>query len=306
MVFKRSPVLVASLVLLVAGLTITPKFVGGNLRAATTDTLFALIPPETMQQLEITETDFQSGWFGSSALFDVNYSPLGMNEDFSMTLEFEFSHGPLMWTSNGIAIGLAHATIIPTFNSQEITEALSAVPFELPEVKLNLLAGFDESLSMAIAIDGVEIEEADVTVSFAGLAGNLIANPDQSAEFALSMGALSAGQASTGIGFNLQGLALHSETEQMSDLLAPSFAELSIPAFSTDGPVAFSATDISANSVLNTAATDDQLINVEQQFAIAELASEIPVSAFSWTSEINEIPASLIRSYYELLISMQN
>lgn len=305
MATKRTPVLVASGVILLLTLGVTPKIVGLNLRESTTDNLFALIPPETLRQLEISESTFESGWFGSTAVFDVTYSPLGLNEEFSMNLAFEFSHGPLMWTSNGVAVGLAHATIIPTFNSAEITEAIASIPFELPEIKLNLLAGFDQSLSIALAIAGVDIEESDTTVNFGGLAGNLRAHADQSAEFALNIGELNTKQESTGIGFNLGGLELFSETDQMNDLLAPSRAELNIPSFSSDGLLPFTASDITANSVLNDSVAGEELINIQQQFAIANLSSELPLSALRWTTEINDLSTTLIQSYYELLVSLQ-
>jgi len=301
----RKPVLIATGLVLAVTLVVTPKIVGLSLKEATTDNLFALIPPETLQQLEINEADFESGWFGSTAEFDVVYSPLGLNEDFSIKLSFEFSHGPVMWTRNGIAIGLAHASIFPSFDSEELTEAFSSIPFELPDVKINLMAGFDQSLSIAVAVAGVDIEEADTTVNFSGLAGNLRAYSDESAEFALSIGSLSAEQESTGLGFDLKGLQLYSETEKINDLLAPSMAELNIPGLSSEGPIPFTANEILAYSELNISEIDEELIDVQQQFQISELESDMPLTALEWKSEVKELSSVLVRNYYELMLSMQ-
>ena len=167
------------------------------------------------------------------------------------------------------------------------------------------MAGFDQSLSIAIAVAGVDIEEADTTVNFSGLAGNLRAYSDESAEFVLSIGSLRAKQESTGLGFDLQGLQLYSETERINDLLAPSMAELNIPGISSEGPIPFTANDILAYSELNVSQIDEELIDVQQQFQISELESDIPITALEWKSEIKELPTALIRNYYELTLSMQ-
>ncbi len=293
-------------IILILIIGITPKIVGLNLRESTVDNLFALIPPETLRQMEINETRFESGWFSSNAEFEVAYYPLGIDEAFTINLAFDFSHGPLMLTNDGIELGLAHAAIVPSFNSREITEALSSIPFDLPQVELALLAGFDQSLTIDLNISGVEIEDPSATVSFEGLVGSLHANPDQSAELQMVMGGLRAEQTGNGMGFNLQGIDLQSETEQMNDLLAPSQAELNIPGISSAGPLAFTATDISADSRLTGTPNSTEQIDVYQRLQVANLQSELPLQAMGWTIEVNQLSTELIRRYYELLSSLQD
>lgn len=293
-------------VILILVIGITPKIVGLNLRESTVDNLFSLIPPETLRQLEINETRFDSGWFSSSAEFQVTYTPLGATDAFALNLDFDFSHGPLMLTRDGVEFGLAHASIVPSFNSREITEALSTIPFDLPEVELALLAGFDQSLTVELNISGVEIEDPSASVSFEGLVGSLQTNPDQSAELQMVMGGLRAEQTGNGMGFDLQGIDLHSETKQINDLLAPSQAELTIPGISSAGPLAFTATDITANSRLSDTPNSSEQIDVFQRLQVANLESDLPLQALGWTIEVNELSTELIRTYYELLSSLQD
>jgi uncharacterized protein YdgA (DUF945 family) len=285
---------------------ITPRVIGNSVREATISGVLELIPPETRGQLDINESQFDSGWFRSEAQIDVGYRPLGVSESLTMRLDFDIVHGPLLITPDGLKFGLAYAQISPSFNSRELTEALTEVPFDLPDVRFELLAGFDRSLTLGLDISAVNYSDAQTDVVFEGLRGSLVANSDQSAEFLLSMGKLQAEQAESQFGFTMAGLELESFTEQMNDLLAPSSALLAIPAISSVGPFPFNVTDISADSRVQTSTAGEEQIDVYQQLRIATIESEFPLASLSWTSEINEIHSDLIRSYYQLAADLQS
>ena len=202
-------------------------------------------------------------------------------------------------------IGLAHAETIPSLNSRELTEAISTVPFDLPAIGLSLLAGFDQSLTIELVIAPATVTEPEVSVSFDGLTGTLLANADQSAEVQMLMGSFSAEESSSGMGFTLEGMNLESQLSRMNDLLAPSEALLTIPAISSNGPLAFAASDISASSNLTTATNSSDQVDVRQRLIIANIDSELPLQSVTWTLEINELATELVRSYYELLGTMQ-
>ncbi len=73
----------------------------------------------------------------------------------------------------------------------------------------------------------LEISEATGELRFAGLEGYLIANADLSAEGFINVGQITA----TGAGsFVMEGLEIETRTQQINDLLAPSFAMLAVPA----------------------------------------------------------------------------
>lgn len=291
----------AVVALLLFGLT--PKLVGMNLRETAITDLFALIPPEYERQLEINETSFSSGWFQSRAQFDIEYSALGLEDPLSMRLDFDFQHGPILLTGGGIGFGLAHARIIPSFNSQELTEAISDVPFQLPDLELNLMAGFDQSLTVELNVAPTSVSEAGVIINFEGLRGTLVAYNDRSAKITIEMGEFSAGEGVNG--FAIESLDLDSRTEQLNNLLAPSSAEILIPRVSVTGIAAFTASDISALSRLVSTEGNDQQIDIHQKLVIANVESEFPLEALTWTSEIKELETRFLQNYYEMLGSLQ-
>ena len=292
-------------VLLILVIAATPKVIGLSLRDNTVDTLFSLIPPETRQQLAITETRFEDGWYSSSAEFQIDFTPFALDETLSGSLEFEFSHGPVIMTAEGMKLGLAHATITPRFASKEITKALTQVPFELPEVTFELFADFDQSLLLELTIAPVTITEPEASVSFEGLTGTLLANPDMSAEIQVVMGGLRATESESGMGFELTSIRLDSNSEQMNNLFAPSDVLLSIPSISSESPVQFTVEGVEAQSRVRPGMDTQRQIDVYQRFNINNISSDIPIRSLSWTTEINELQTALISAYYELIADFQ-
>ena len=300
---KRTLVLGSTAIVLLLFFGLTPKLVGMNLRETAIANLFALIPPEYERQLQINESGFSSGWFRSEAQIDIEYRVFGAPEPFSMRLDFDFQHGPVLFTRNGMRLGLAHASITPSFNSQVLTEAISDVPFDLPELELNLTTGFDQSLTMELIIAPTSVTESGVAVNFGGLTGTLVAYRDQSADITVEMGMFSAGEGSNA--FSIDALDMDSRTEQLSNLLAPSSATILIQTISASGVAAFTARDISALSRLNSTAGNTEQIDIAQELVIAELESEFPLESLTWNSEIKELETQILRNYYELLSSLQ-
>ena len=302
---KKLAIGLGLVLVVILGIAATPKIIGMSLRDNTVDTLFALIPPETSQQLQITETSFNEGWYSSSAEFQFVFAPLALDETLTGSLVFEFNHGPVIMTPEGMEFGLAHATITPRFASKELTKALTQVPFELPEVSFELLAGFDQSLLLELTISPVSINEPEASVSFQGLTGSLLANPDMSAEIQVMMGMLSATASDSGMGFELASMQLDSSSQQLNDLLAPSQATLTIPSISSAAPFEFAVENIEAQSRVSPGLDATRQVDIYQRLNVGSISSEIPISSISWTTEINELQTDLVRTYYDFLADMQ-
>lgn len=283
-----------------------PMVIGNSVRDATMNGMLELLPPESRSQLQVTETRFDSGWFSSEGEWDVRYIALADQEDLAVNLLFDISHGPLLFTPDGIRLGLAYAEIVPSFNSAELTQAMTELSVEFPEVRIDMLADLDQSLHLSVNMEAFNYSDATGQVSFAGLNGSMIANPDLSAELQFNMGALQAEQAETRMGFSIAGIDLKSSSQQMSDLLAPSMALLAIPAISSGSPYPFNISNISVASRVQPSAAGPEQIDIHQSFSIASIESEIPVSSANWTMDINEVRSDLIRSYYGMIAEIQN
>lgn len=292
-------------VLAILVLALMPKFIGANIEQATIDNLIALIPPETEGQFEIHRGEFKSSWFSSSSNIEVIYTPISMDE-ITLSMDFDIDHGPLLLTKNGPSIGLAYATIEPSIRGELFDIATIDASFPFPDITLNLLTRFDQSLSINMNIDELNISEAAGELNFAGLSANVDIAADQSARLSAEMGELSFVENTDQSNVLITGLNLTSSTAQVNDILAESRATLSIPSISSSLPLPFSVSDLRIDYGLQASADDTKLSEIYQTIRVESIESEIPVQSFSWRSEIKQINNELLRDYYRLLSEAQS
>jgi hypothetical protein len=301
---KRNLILALSTVLILI-FGIFPKLVGLGIRYAADTSLNNLVPPETRGQLEVNENHFENGWFSSSGTVTVAYSPTG-SDVISLKLQFDISHGPLLFTAEGPRLGLVYSSITPQIEGNEFTEALFEIPIEFPTLIIELLVGFNQSVQASFNLEAFDYSRSGTSLVFEGFEGNFKTNSDLSAEFDLAIGKLQAIESKTSSAFTLEGLSLSTTTEQINNLISPSYTVMTIPSISSSSPFAFTAEGISAASTLQASIAGPDHIDISQQFAIANIDSDIPLASLSWLTEINELNILLLRRYYEMLAGLQS
>ncbi len=299
----KIPLAVAVLILL--ALTLMPKVIGAGIERATIDNLLALIPPEAESQFEIRRNEFSDGWFGSSTTIEFIYTPVG-TDAIALTMDFDIDHGPLLQTEEGLRIGLAYAVIQPSIRNNLFDIAIAELSFPLPDIKLNLLARFDQSMRVDMNISALNFSDATGEFNFSGLDANVDVASDQSAYFSMQMGEFSATENAANSNVLISGMTLTSSTAQMNDILAESRATLAIPVVSSTLPLPFSMSDIGMDYGLRASSTEDNFSELYQRIRVASIESEIPVSSFSWLTEIKQVNNELIRDYSRLLSELQN
>ena len=299
----KIPLAVAVLILL--ALTLMPKVIGAGIERATIDNLLALIPPEAESQFEIRRNEFSDGWFSSSTTIEFIYTSIG-TDAIALTMDFDIDHGPLLQTEEGLRIGLAYAVIQPSIRNNLFDIAIAELSFPLPDIKLNLLARFDQSMRVDMNISALNFSDATGEFNFSGLDANVDVASDQSAYFSMQMGEFSATENAANSNVLISGMTLTSSTAQMNDILAESRATLAIPVVSSTLPLPFSMSDIGMDYGLRASSTEDNFSELYQRIRVASIESEIPVSSFSWLTEIKQVNNELIRDYSRLLSELQN
>jgi len=129
---------------------------------------------------------------------------------------------------------------------------------------------------------------------------------DQSAYFSAQMGALSATENAANSNVLITGMTLTSSTTQMNNILAKTRATLSVPSISSTLPLPFSISNIGIDYCLQASPGEENFSEIYQTIRLASIESEIPVSSFSWLSEIKQVNNGLLRDYYRLLSELQN
>ena len=298
-------ILLTVAVLILLALTLMPKVIGASIERATIDNMLALIPPEAESQFEIRRNEFSDGWFSSSTTIEFIYTPIG-TDAISLTMDFDIDHGPLLQTDDGLRIGLAYAVIQPSIHNYLFDTAIAELSFPLPEITLNVLARFDQSMRVNINVSALNFSDAAGEFNFSGLDANVDVASDQSAYFSIQMGELSATENAANSNVLISGMTVTSSTAQMNDILAESRATLTIPAVSSTLPLPFSVLGIGIDYGLQASSTKNNFSELNQTIHVASIESEIPVSSFSWLTEVKQVNNDLLHGYYRLLSELQN
>ena len=298
-------ILLAVAVLILLALTLMPKVIGASIERATIDNMLALIPPEAASQFEIRRNEFHDGWFSSSTTIEFIYTPID-TDAIALAIDFDIDHGPLLQTDDGLSIGLAYAVIQPSIRNDLFDIAMSELSFPRPDITLHLLARFDQSMWVNMNVSAFNFSDAAGEFSFSGLDANVDVASDQSACFSIQMGELSATENAANSNVLISGMAVMSSTTQMNDILAESRATLTIPAISSTLPLPFSVLGISIDYGLQASSTKDNFSELYQKIDVASIESEIPVSSFSWLTEVKQVSNDLLHNYYKLLSELQN
>ena len=299
----KIPLVVAMLILL--ALTLIPKVIGAEIERAIIDNLLALIPPKAESQFEIRRNEFSDGWFSSTTTIEFIYTPIG-TDAIALTMDFDIDHGPLLQTEDGLSIGLAYAVIQPSIRNDLFDIAIADLPFPLPDITLKLLARFDQSMWVNMNVSALNFSEAARELNFSGLDANVDVASDQSANFSIQMGELSATENAGNFNVLISGMTLTSSTTQINDILAESRATLAIPVVSSTLPLPFSVSDIGIDYGLQASNTEDNSSEIYQTVSVASIESEIPVSSFSWLTEVKQVNNELLRDYSMLLSELQS
>ena len=305
---KALKITAAVALLTLIALAVMPKVVGVGIEDASVNNLLDLVPLEARDQITITSNRFDGGWFSSSAVMDIAYSPLGAvlgALPITAQIILDIQHGPILFTPHGLEFGLAYARIIPKLRDSDLESAWSQLPFDLPSIDIGVLAGFDQSLRVGLEVAAINYSGSQGHLFFDGLSGSFVSHGDNSAEFSLSLGKLEAQENGSTIGFTMSGLELTSATSQLNDVLAPSSAILTIPRIASDTPYPFTVDGILAESRLQTSTAGAAQTDIYQRLEVASIDSEFPLKSISWTSEIKEIQNDLFRRYYDLLTDLQ-
>ena len=297
--------LLAVTVLILLALTLMPKVIGAGIERAAIDSILTLIPPETEGQFEIRRNEFSDGWFSSSTTIEFIYKPID-TDAITLTMDFDIDHGPLLQTDDGLSIGLAYAVIQPSIRNDLFGIAIAELSFPLPDITLNLLARFDQSMWVNMNVSALNFSDAAGEFNFSGLDANVDVASDQSAYFSIQMGEVSATENAENSNFLISGMTVTSSTAQMNDILAESRATLTIPVVSSTLPLPFSVLDLGIDYGLRASSTKDNFSELYQTIHVANIESEIPVSSFSWLTEVKQVNNDLLHDYYRLLSEPQN
>lgn len=304
---SKKPVIIVTIVLLLV-LLITPKIVGRSVESVTVDTLLNMIPTEAGALLDITPGDFQSGWFTSTAQIEIGYQPL---EDLtgvpvSLSLNLVIKHGPLLFTNNGIRLGLAYADITPVLLGFEIEELGQDIDFSELNLDFYILARFNNSLELGFDLAEFSASLPTAALRLEGVTGMMTLASDQSSIVNLNSRQILFNNTDGSFDVDISAIAFDSSRADVGQTISPGTASFSIPQLSSSAPLPMTIDGITADYTLDYSDASQDRIDVSQLFSVNNLEWDIPFNSLQLSTEFNQVNRHIFEQYFSFIEEVQN
>jgi len=305
---KGKKIAITATIILALILALTPRLVGSTVETATVDTLLDMIPTEVGAILEITPTEFQSGWFASNAQIDVRYQPLdGLSgRPVSLSFNMAIKHGPLLFTSSGVRIGLAYADITPALTGLDFNELVPDIDFSETDLDFYIFVGFSNSIEIGFDLAEFVASEPDTSLRLAGITGHLTLASDQSSVMNVNSDEIVLNSANRGFDITISSIAFDSSRANVGQIISPGTAKFSIPQLSSSAPLPIVINDVTVDYALEYNEADQDKINISQLFSVNDFEWDIPLSSLKLSSELNRVDRVVFEQYFSLIEEMQN
>ena len=299
--------LVAIVVIVVVILLIIPNIVGGGIQSATVQTLLAMVPDEANRVLNIRQTEFQRGWFGSYAQIEFTVDELEelTGAPVSLTMDMDISHGPLLFTPKGIRLGLAHADIDPSFMGFSAEELEPETEIETDAPQVNMFAGFDNTVELDFTLDNFQIRNTEALLEVNGLRGTSQILADQSGEGTLELDALTFAIENGSFDLSIQNLLLNGSESDITQPISTGQSSFTIERVNSSAPLPLTVNALTADYQLQQESAAPDYLNLTQQFGIDELDWDMPISSLRWQFQLSHLSRELLNSYLLLIQESQ-
>jgi hypothetical protein len=281
------------LALLLVGLTV-PKIIG--LIVSASEPELRLREMTGQQELSLT---LDQGWFRGSAsvrvkdpvFAGVRYENQEINTDMVVT------HGPFMWTSQGLRFGLAWIELVPHSNNPEINALFTNLNISA-QSPLTLLVKANGSLQTSLPRREVNFSRAAEFTGHSNLRAQLDMAPSglatldiEATEFLI--------EGLEGL-VSSQSIALRLQTERLDQAAIPGSIGIDIRELQISGQESLTIDRIS----LEYSAFPEQeggTFALKQQVYVGNLVSELAVTDLNWFTSITNIDAELANNYIQFV-----
>lgn len=293
---------------LLAFLLLVPRFlVGSRIEAQLVDRLLDMVPAEAYGLLQITLEDFQPGWFSSQARVSANLSELveldGESVGFEVALDI--LHGPVMFTSQGLRLGLAYADVTGRmigFDTPELQE-LGEISGTEPVYYMQL--GFDGVLNQYFALSRFDARAPDASISLQGAHGSMALRPDNSSSFDVAVDEFAMTTTADNFEAIVTGISAYATLDAFTRYGAPGESGFAIGRITISGPESATIENLYGNYQLAPSAADSAYLDGAMSLGVERVDAGFPVTSASWVSEIRHLNISLLERYATLAVQSQ-
>lgn len=281
------------LALLLIALTM-PKIIG--LIVTTSEPERRLREITGQKELSIT---LDQGWFSHTGSLRVKDPVIAgvRYENQEISADMTISHGPIMWTSQGLRFGLAWVELVPRSNNKEMNALFSHLNISA-QAPLTILVQTNGSLQMSLPRREVIFSLPDEFSGHANLKAQL--NMTRSGLATLDIEASDFLMEGTGDRVSARSIALNLQSERLDQAAIPGSISIDVRQLQISGQESLTIDRIS----LDYSAFPEQeggTFALKQQVYVENLVSELAVTDLNWSTSITNINSELANNYIQFV-----
>lgn len=250
----------------------------------------------------------RSGWFSSIGTVQVE-APIiaGVGyEQIKVDADLQIIHGPLMWTEQGFRFGLAWVDISPVLQGLEESDLLQTLFQSDSGTQISLMAGFDGALHAQLRSGPLRYTQREQTFDFDDLRVNMDIDRNGAATVGLSTSSVNVRAPLYAVTINTLDVELLSASLDASPL--PGSLSIDAAAAQFNGSQRLTLGGISIDYVAREQAAAGNAppsLLLEQRVQVAELDSELPITAFGMQTQLEGVDLNLVADYLRVQRNLQ-
>lgn len=250
----------------------------------------------------------RSGWFSSIGTVQVEAPVIAgvRYEQVRLDADLEIIHGPLLWTEQGLRFGMAWVDITPVLQGLQESDLLQTLFQSGSGTQVSLMAGFDGALHAQLRSGPLRYAPRAQAFEFDDLLVNLHIASSGAATIGLDSTRVNVSDPLYAMRIDTLAVELHSASLDASPL--PGSLDINAAAVQFNGEQRLTLGGISINYVAREQAGIDNAppsLLLEQRVQVAELNSELPVSAFGMQTRLEGVDLDLVADYLRVQRNLQ-
>ena len=282
-----------------------PKLTGVVIQDAIADGVFEQIRASTEEQVIITNSQIETGWFSSIIQLSIEISDAQhRTEPYSLLLRGTIRHGPILLTQSELAFGLVSLDV--ALNTDTLESEVATII--LDNLVASIIVKFDQSLAIRASVSDISILNADENLhaTISKLAVYLDISQDFAAQADIELSRILIENIQSNIRLTFSNPSLRLETARLDDVSAASQISATIPSIIASEPLAFIINNTNLEWRSYPSNENVELTDFSQFIQVDKIESELPLESVSWKSEMRGVKQELIRSYNEMLSNIQS
>ncbi len=254
-----------------------------------------------------------AGWFSSSGTLQIEAPIIAgvQYEDVRIEADLKIMHGPIMWTSQGVRVGLAWIDITPVLQSLQgnrlETPSLLNTLFQADQdTQISLMAGFDGAMHGQLRSESFTHMVDEQAFDFEDLFLSLDITRNGSAEIGLHSESVNISDTLFALNIDDVAMDLHSASLDASPL--PGSLSINLGSVQYSGMQNLILSGISIDYLAREQSSADNtppVLVLEQSVRVEDIESELPLTEFEITTQLDGVDLALVTEYLRNLRNIQ-